>query len=391
MTDQRRDWRAQSRLSDLDTTILTKGTIPEDGVYFRAPGVSRSLRSFPVGGPVNCHQDSFKNVDAFSKKVPTRLRVPIECRRWEVPYDDYEPESYIAESVLRNCRNRNPDGYADPEPGIDVMDPRYTKLFKPFNPIWLRGLSRNHLGLYLHPYGRVGITGQGVLGNRQINEAIDPVTTYLDETTGEVYVLLIKRIARSTKDTTWAVPGGMVDFKPENNSYTLPRALNKVYESMTRRITQEEHDSDSSLKENALRELKEETGFNSHVTYQKLIAQMYCDDSRTTDTTWIGTTVFLLVPLECQDVKPDGVETAQALWVPFKEALTYEFYASHRSIVTTAVRYYVTNSFRDRGISGSEEHCQAYEYLQSVMELDLPQNFESVVKVGCGNGSCVLS
>eukprot|EP00607_Mallomonas_marina_P004019 CAMPEP_0182437094 /NCGR_PEP_ID=MMETSP1167-20130531/84812_1 /TAXON_ID=2988 /ORGANISM="Mallomonas Sp, Strain CCMP3275" /LENGTH=278 /DNA_ID=CAMNT_0024629889 /DNA_START=154 /DNA_END=987 /DNA_ORIENTATION=+ len=275
----------KARLGVVDK-INTRGEIPDDGVYYRAPGVSLNLRSFPKGGPFNCHTGIFRLPDAITKKIPERILVPEEFRPWNVPYEGYNPLYYISQSTYNNCRDRNPEGYADPTPPISPLDPKFEKLFHSFNQIWLRGLKCGEDGSYLHPYGRVGITGQGTLGNRQINEAIDPVTVFFEPITREVKVLLIQRNPTDTNDTTWAVPGGMVDFKPENNSYTLPRALNKVYESMTRRITQEEHDSDSSLKENALRELKEETGFNSHVTYQKLIAQMYCDDSRTTDTTW---------------------------------------------------------------------------------------------------------
>lgn len=376
-----------SNLSD-ERSLCTDGEIPLDGVYYRAPGVTTSLRSFPDNGPVNCYLNNFINADAYSKVIPRRVLIPVELRPWQVPFEKYDPEEYITESVLANCRNRNPKGYADPEPAIVASDPSYVKLFKPFNSIWLRGLSRSENGALQHPYGRVGIKGQGALGNRHVNEAIDPVTVFLDPDTGVVKVLIIKRNPRSTIDTTWAVPGGMVDFKPEKGTYSLPRPLVRVLTEMKMSITEELQDSDNNFKENCLRELNEETGFSGQIVYQKLIAQMYCDDSRNTDTTWIGTTVFLLIPEKFVAVRADGVETAEASWVPVLEAMTYEFFASHRYIIGATLRYYVTNSFHDRALEGTAMHRIAYDYLKGVVELELPSSFDDIVKKTTKKSEC---
>jgi len=367
-----------SHLGD-ETSLYTDGIVPLDGVYYRATGVTTSLRSFPISGPVNCYLDNFKNPDAYSKQIPRRVVVPEELRPWKVRFENYDPDEYIAESVLRNCRNINPKGYADPEPSISPLNPRYTKMFKSFNSIWLRGLTRDSNGSFRHPYGRVGLRGMGALGNRHINEAIDPVTVYLDLDTGIVKVLLIKRNPRSTIDTTWAVPGGMVDFKPERGAYSLPKPLAKALSEMKLSIGSDLQDSDSNFKDNALRELNEETGFAGQIVYEKILAQMYCDDSRNTDSTWIVTTVFLLIPEKFEHVRADGIETAEASWVPVVEAMTYEFFASHRFIIGATLRYYVTNSFHDRNLQGSPQHRMAYAYLKGVVELELPHTFEEIV------------
>jgi len=111
-----------SHLGD-ETSLYTDGIVPLDGVYYRATGVTTSLRSFPISGPVNCYLDNFKNPDAYSKQIPRRVVVPEELRPWKVRFENYDPDEYIAESVLRNCRNINPKGYADPEPSISPLKP----------------------------------------------------------------------------------------------------------------------------------------------------------------------------------------------------------------------------------------------------------------------------
>mmetsp|Transcript_27029 Transcript_27029/g.27271 ORF Transcript_27029/g.27271 Transcript_27029/m.27271 type:complete len:388 (-) Transcript_27029:309-1472(-) len=356
------------------------GEIPQDGVYFRAPGVSSNLRSFPVSGPVNCYKDHFKVPDAGRSTVPLRSVIPDDKKDWDVEYPDYTSHEYITELVLLNSRNRNPNGWADPEPGIDRDDPQYTKLFKRINPVWLRGLRKDDCQNMLHPYGRCGIRGQGVLGNRHVNEAIDPITVFHDVKQNVIKVLLIKRNPVDTKDVDWAIPGGMVDYKNENDAYTVPLRLNKLLSTFDVKAPTLLKDTQRELRDNALRELKEETGFSGNVSYQKLIAQMYSDDTRSTDTTWIVTSVFLLVTDSSEAVAADGVETSEARWVPFKYAMeNLEFFASHKSMLIAALRYFITNSFADRKISGCASHRLAFEHLRDMKELDLPQTFEEMI------------
>lgn len=353
--------------------------VPYDGVYYRAPGVSENLRSFSIDGPANCYRDSFIKPDVVTNTVPHRAEVPKEFRSWNINYESYDPPDYITMETLSNSRNRNPKGWADPEPSIKISDPSFSHLFKKCNPIWYRGLACDANGNYVHPYGRVGIKGQGTLGGRHVNEAIDPVTVFLDPDTGVVKVLLIKRIATDVNETTWAIPGGMVDFKPETGAYTVPRVLASAYEAYKVMLKTDLYDTaveEANLKENAMRELNEETGFSGNTVYQKMIAHMYCDDVRNTDTTWIVTSLFLIVPAQCEVVRADGHETSAAAWVPMKEAMGYEFFASHRFMISVTLRYYITNSFHERKMQGSTLHRLAYDYLKNIPELDLPQSFD---------------
>lgn len=363
-------------------SVLEKhpGDIPDDGVYFRAPGVSKSLRSFPVDGPVNCYKDHFKVPDAYSKTVPIRSIITEDKKSWTVEYPEYTSHQYVTELVLTNARNRNPTGWADPEPGIQKDSTEFGKLFKQVNPIWLNGLYTDSNGNFLHPYGRCGVQGQGVLGNRHINEAIDPITVFHDLKNNVVKVLLIKRNPIDTKDMDWAIPGGMVDYKTDVDSYTVPVRLNKLLSTYDVKAPTLLKDTQRELRENALRELKEETGFSGNVNYQKLVAQMYADDTRSTDTTWIVTSVFLLITDNCEDVAGDGVETSEAQWVPFKHAIEeLTFFASHRSMLLATLKYFVTNSFADRKISGCPAQRLAFEYLKSVPGIELPDTFEEVI------------
>jgi len=361
---------------------LTKlpGEIPTDGVYFRAPGVSKSLRSFPIGGPVNCYKDHFKVPDATNKTVPIRSVVPDDKKDWNIDYPGYTSHEYITELVITNARNKNPTGWGDPEPHIPKNHPEYGKLFKTVNPIWHLGLYRDENDNLLHPYGRCGVQGQGVLGNRHVNEAIDPITVYHDVKYNVVKVLLIKRNPVDTKDIDWAIPGGMVDYKTDNDAYTVPIRLNKLLSTYDVKAPTLLKDTQRELRDNALRELKEETGFSGNVNYQKLVAQMYSDDTRSTDTTWIVTSVFLLITDSCEDVTADGVETSEARWVPFKFAMEkLDFFASHKSMLLATLKYFVTNSFADRKMSGCAAHRLAFEYLKSIEGLELPATFEQVI------------
>jgi len=283
----------------------------------------------------------------------------------------------------------NPKGWADPDPSIREDDAKYASLFKKFNPVWLHGISRDENGEILHPYGRTGIRGQGVLGNRRVNEAVDPIVLFLDEKDKDVKVLLIKRFPVDTKDNSWAIPGGMVDYAPDTDSYTVPLRLGNLLSTSKVKappklaksagLTPLVHKEDKVPFNDALRELKEETGFTGKVAYQKLLAQMYSDDVRNTDTTWISTSLFLLIADVAQSLTADGVETSEAKWVPFHEAMEFDFFASHRLMIVAAVRYYIIRSFHDRDLDGSPEHQQAYMYLRGAPDLELPDTFEGLL------------
>jgi len=131
----------------------------------------------------------------------------------------------------------------------------------------------------------------------------------------------------------------------------------------------------------ALRELREETGFRGKISYQKLLAQMYSDDVRNTDTTWIVTSLFLMIADSAYPVAGDGVETAVAEWVPIYKAFTLDFFASHRQMILAAIRYYVVRSFADRGLQGSVSHHRAYIYLREVPDLNLPYTFGNLINI----------
>ena len=390
-----------------DSSEVFEDFLPDDGVYYRAPGVSHRLRSFPHSGPVNIYKDQFKVENKYTNEVPSRIQVPAEKKRWEVSYPEYSPPEYITENVWSNSRNLNPKGWGDPDPNIREDDPRYMPLFKKFNPIWVRGIQRDREGNILHPYGRTGIRGQGVLGNRRINEAVDPIVLHFDGK--EVKILLVKRNPRDTLDNSWAIPGGMVDYRPESDSYTVPVRLNNLLSSaqvkaptaLRRSIihkdknttkvqfvesiipdTKDEGKDDNGSKDNigdAYRELKEETGFEGRIAYHMLLAHMYSDDVRNTDTTWIVTSLFLLIAEKAEMVTGDGVETAEARWVSIMEALEFDFFASHRIMILAAIRYYIVRSFHDRGISNTRTHELAFKYLRQFSELDLPLEFSELL------------
>lgn len=364
--------------------------LPLDGVYYRADGVSMKLRSFPVSGPVNIYKDTFKIPNAFTGEVPLRIPIPDDKKSWSEMFPSYKPENYITEQVLENSRNRNRSGWADPEPGIPENSREFGKLFKPFNPIWLRGISRDSSGEILHPYGRTGIRGQGVLGNRHVNEAVDPILVYFDPILNQLKVLLVKRNPVDTTANDWAIPGGMVDYRPESGDYSVPARLSKMMNAYKMGGLESMGETDiaakihtphpiplihtiSELQENALRELHEETGFSGKIGYQKLLAQLYADDVRTTDSTWIVTSMFLLIAEQIGELNVDGVEVSEARWTPYHEiGPELGLFASHKSMIDEAVKYYTVNSFIDRELFGTSTHEAVYTYLSSISSLDLP-------------------
>jgi ADP-ribose pyrophosphatase YjhB (NUDIX family) len=129
----------------------------------------------------------------------------------------------------------------------------------------------------------------------------------------------------------------------------------------------------------AFRELHEETGFKGEVSYQKLLAQMYSDDTRNTDTTWICTSVYLIISDINHAVQADNRENSDAKWVPVADAFkTMGFYASHRQMIVAALTYYVTHSFREKGLEKTAPHIAVYEYLKDIPDLELPDKFSDL-------------
>jgi ADP-ribose pyrophosphatase len=220
---------------------------------------------------------------------PERFAVPDDKVSWNVPYEDYSPDTFTAQVVLDHEGT-----WADP---LNVSDVER-------EIVSYEGVVKYDDGGYpLNPRGRTGLKGRGLLGKWGPNFAADPIVTRVNPETKKVEALLIKR----ADSGEWAIPGGMVDTG-EKVSATLSR------------------------------ELGEETGAKLLFEDADIIYKGYVDDPRNTDNAWMETTAsHLHIEGERElNLKADS-DAVNTKWVELTERNLSNLYASHGDFLRRAM------------------------------------------------------
>lgn len=109
-------------------------------------------------------------VDDFHLKIrgakhpsyPARKRISIDYTSWRFDCPDYSPPYYVAPSVIENDYTKIANGWADPE-NIRLVERKF------------EGCKTDKDGKPLHPRGRTGLTGRGLLGRWGGNPAVNCV------------------------------------------------------------------------------------------------------------------------------------------------------------------------------------------------------------------------
>lgn len=140
-------------------------------------------------------------------EYPERQRITIDEAPWELEAPDYHPPYYVAPSVLAHPR---PHGWADPE---DLDEMRAELARRPAR-------YRDAEGRPLHPRGRTGLAGRGLLGSWGANLAVAPLAFRPRPEAGALEVLLGQPIGK----TRLEIPKGFL-LPGETAEHGLERVL----------------------------------------------------------------------------------------------------------------------------------------------------------------------
>ena len=241
---------------------------------------------------------------------------------WTEPDEAYAPVEFTHASVLANDRNVKPSGWADPaDPTTPEMQAELAK--RTSNALYVGGPLVVVEGRPLHPFGRTGMTGRGLLGKWGPNFAADPLVTRWGPA-GALEMVAIQRA--DTK--AWAIPGGMVDAG-ELVSVTLRREF----------LEEAGNIPDAAEKADVLARLNALFASGGSIVYMGMV-----DDARATDNAWIETTCahFHIDDAKLAEGLPlaAGDDAVNVRWMRVAED-SEEFkklYASHHFMVLEAVK-----------------------------------------------------
>ena len=193
-------------------------------------------------------------VDDFHLKIrgakhpsyPPRHRISIDYASWRFDCPDYSPPYHVALSVIENDYTKIADGWAEPE-NIVLVEKEF------------EDCNRDKDGRPLHPRGRTGLAGRGLLGRWGANPAVNCVIFRSGIKTDSFEVLLCK--------------------KDQEEKLTLPRGF--VYPGQSEKI------AIASV-------LKKKCGWSESDTGE-IISQGIAYDDRQTDHAWVEMTTFSLL------------------------------------------------------------------------------------------------
>jgi ADP-ribose pyrophosphatase len=124
---------------------------------------------------------------------PHRQRITIDMSLWRFKCPEYNPPHHVDPSVLENDNTKVANGWADPE-DIGLLKSKFPETIK-----------TDVKGFPLHPRGRTGIAGRGLLGKWGANPAVNAVV--IQGSTGDTMELLLGK--NSDSNFLW-LPTGFV-------------------------------------------------------------------------------------------------------------------------------------------------------------------------------------
>ena len=237
---------------------------------------------------------------------PPRQAISIDEAPWSVESEQYAPPYYVAEEVLSNERS------ASDRPWVHAED------IEAVTESLDRGLSTvsDDIGRPLHPRGRTGLAGRGLLGRWGANPAVGAVVTRLSAEGDGLLVLAGRREGQLR--------------------ISLPRGL--VFLDETRQ-------------EAIARVLAERAGLSVDEDELDVLIDDFYYDQRQTDHAWLEMRAYLVSP-DAEVVVPDYLSTDnfdEIEWWPLDANTISELSASSARLVRGALA-----SLQERGYIGPE-------------------------------------
>ncbi len=227
---------------------------------------------------------------------PARQALAPSEISWEVYVCAYIPPYFVADSVLKNDCEKNPQERVDSDPE-DVSKVDHDFVSFEGNVLF----DRN--GFPLNPMGRTGIVGRGLLGRWGRNVVVCPLISRINRE-GLFEILLVQ----GKNDDFWVLPG---DVKNGNESCmdALPRVL------------------------------KEKTRLDLDFCGATTYYEGYVDDPRNTDNAWVEV-VCMGLHFDCENetpLNPIGFGNIQkAEWVSMARVVSLSLHVSYDLILLKA-------------------------------------------------------
>ena len=185
---------------------------------------------------------------ARPQSYPPRQRISIDSALWRFDCPEYAPPYYVSPSVLKNDHTKSPEGWADPE---DIEKFKITISKQQITDDAQRPL---------HPKGRTGIAGRGLLGRWGANPAVCAVI--IRQSSGSLpFEILLGR-------------------QKDDNYHWLPKGFalrNQAAEEAMQSI------------------LQREFGWHPEAKEGEIFYQGFIYDDRQTDHAWVEVSTFLYV------------------------------------------------------------------------------------------------
>ncbi|KAL3104130.1 hypothetical protein niasHS_002157 [Heterodera schachtii] len=257
--------------------------------------MSSGIIEFAVarGLHVKCRETAVPYLRSSIRRFPVdEQRVP-----WNVPFVDYSPCDYTADSV-------HGKPWADPS---EPSKCKFNSMDDGVNRVSFHGIyNLDTDGRPLNPFGRTGLRGRGLFGRWGPNHAADAIVSRR-LANGQLQFVAIER--RDTGEL--ALPGGM---------------LNKGEPPIEAAIRE--------FSEEALGGHRREDKLEYFWKKGKTVYQGYVDDHRNTDNAWGETTAVNFHDTDglLGDIELEGGDDAEmARWVEVNQEL--KLYASHDYLV----------------------------------------------------------
>lgn len=226
---------------------------------------------------------------------PARWRISIDEAPWPVDSPNYSPPYHVDPSVLENDCNKMPQGWADPED--------YQSLSPEEQPSGYKYLDDHQRPL--HPRGRTGIAGRGLLGRWGPNPAAGAVVLRENAASADIEILLGKK-----EDAhTWVIPKGFVE-----RNETPAQAAAKTLEI--------------------------ECGWPSPPPSGEAFYIGYTYDARQTDNAWLEISLFMIYCDSSVDIplfRP-GSKFEEVSWQTLSPRIINNIYHGHAQFIRDIVK-----------------------------------------------------
>jgi ADP-ribose pyrophosphatase len=117
------------------------------------------------------------------ESYPPRQRIHIDQSSWLLDCEEYDPPYYVAPEVLAQDASSVEGGWADPEE-VSAAD---------LDAIADSSRWKDDVGRPLHPRGRTGLAGRGLLGRWGPNHAVTAIVTRRETSDAALEILLARR------------------------------------------------------------------------------------------------------------------------------------------------------------------------------------------------------